>query len=140
MNGLLHEDELWTPTVLLMATRVGTMGLYFYHYQIRKNSITQRKDKTKNGLDIIAICKMLSISASRIKDSELRRLMNNHIAMVYMKGMCKGRLYRGEYRNNINRFFPLENSCFVKDKIKSIIFALNLKIYYYLDSKLGHNI
>lgn len=139
-KGLLHEDELWTPIILDKAERVGTMGLFFYHYQIHENSITQKKDKTKNGLDMLTICNILSVYASQIEDLELKRLMNNHIAMIYMKGMCRGRLYRREYKSNINRFFPLQNAYFIKDRIKSIIFAFNMKVYYYLDIRLGHNI
>lgn len=138
--GLLHEDELWTPIVLLTATTVGTMDLYFYHYLIREDSITQKKDKTKNGLDLLKISEFLSFIISKVEDLELKRLMNNHIAMIYMKSMCRGQLYRKQYKKSINRFLPLKKAYFLKDKIKAIIFAINLKLYYYLDLKLGHNI
>lgn len=66
--------------------------------------------------------------------------MNNHIAMVYFKAMCRGKLYRKKYRKSIDRFLPIKKACFFKDKAKAVLFALNLPLYYYVDSKLGNNI
>ncbi len=138
-EGLLHEDELWTPSILLKANTVGTLDLAFYHYMIRETSISQ-KTKVKNGLDLIAVCNKLINLSDEIEDKELQKLMNNHIAMVYFKAMCRGKLYRKKYRKSIDRFLPIKKACFFKDKAKAVLFALNLPLYYYVDSKLGNNI
>lgn len=138
--GLLHEDELWTPSVLLKANTIATTDLCIYHYIIRENSITQKKDKTQNGLDLIYICNELIKMSAEIDNKEIKKYMLNHIAMLYMKAMCIGKLYRKEYKKNINKKIPLKYSFFFKDKIKATVFLFNLRIYYILDCWMGHRI
>lgn len=131
--GIFHEDELWTPQVVLAAKTIYTSEYVYYHYVRRKNSITRKDDKTKNGIDLLNIAKELDSLFTRTNDSRLNKLMNNHIAMLYMKGMSEGKLFRKETKKNIDRFFPLKKTCFVKDRAKAILFAVSLKYYYILN-------
>jgi glycosyltransferase involved in cell wall biosynthesis len=133
-KGLLHEDELWTPTVILQAKRIGVVDDAFYHYVIRQNSITQKKDKTQNGLDLITICKKLYKMTDKIEDNKLKKLMKNHISMRYMKAVSLGKLYRTEYKKSIDRFIPLKNTCKMKDKLKALIFCISMRFYSYLSN------
>lgn len=127
-SGLLHEDELWTPQVILRANKVYTSDYVFYHYLRRKGSITRSGNKTKHGQDMLCICKKLDILANEIKNPELKKYMDNHIAMLYMKGMTEGRLYQTNME--IDRFYPLRKVCFKKDRAKAILFAFSLRLYY----------
>lgn len=127
-SGLLHEDELWTPQVILRANKVYTSDYVFYHYLRRNGSITRSGNKTKHGQDMLCICKKLDILANEIKNSELKKYMDNHIAMLYMKGMTEGRLYQTNME--IDRFYPLRKVCFKKDRAKAILFAFSLRLYY----------
>ena len=127
-SGLLHEDELWTPQVILRANKVYTSDYVFYHYLRRNGSITRSGNKTKHGQDMLCICKKLDILANEIKNPELKKYMDNHIAMLYMKGMTEGRLYQTNME--IDRFYPLRKVCFKKDRIKAILFAFSLRLYY----------
>ena len=127
-SGLLHEDELWTPQVILRANKVYTSDYVFYHYLRRKGSITRSGNKTKHGQDMLCICKKLDILANEIKNPELKKYMDNHIAMLYMKGMTEGRLYQTNME--IDRFYPLRKVCFKKDRVKAILFAFSLRLYY----------
>lgn len=128
--GILHEDELWTPQVVLKAKTIFTSDYAYYHYIKRENSITTKKDKSKNGIDLIEICKELDSLLKRINDQELYRLMNNHIAMVYMKAMSIGKMYEKGKKNYIDRFYPIRKTCFPIDKAKSVLFAISLRMYY----------
>ena len=140
-SGILHEDELWSPITLLTAKSVGTTDICFYHYIIREGSITQRKDNTKNGLDMLDSCNdLIEFTDKSSLDSNLKKLMYNHIAMIYIKAMCRGRLYRKPYCHKVNRTLPYRYSCFLKDKVKGIIFMGSLRMYYYCDKWLGNNI
>ena len=49
-----------------------------------------------------------------------------------MKGMTEGKLYQKQVE--IDRFYPLRKACFAKDRVKAILFALNLKIYYKINT------
>ncbi len=131
-SGILHEDELWTPQVILNADKVYTSDYVFYHYLRRKGSITRSGDKTKHGKDMLYICKKLDKVSKTIKVSRLKKYMDNHIAMLYMKGMTEGKLYQKQVE--IDRFYPLRKACFAKDRVKAILFALNLKIYYKINT------
>ena len=139
-TGILHEDELWSPTVLVNAKTVLTTDVLVYHYMIRENSITQKKDRTKNGLDILIVCKDLLELSKNIENDKIRRLMLNHIAMLYMKGCCIGNLFRKPYNKKIDRTLPLRCSYFFVDKLKSIIFAISFKTYFFLDRIVGKKI
>lgn len=127
-SGLLHEDELWTPQVILRANKVYTSDYVFYHYLRRNGSITRSGNKTKHGQDMLCICKKLDILANEIKNPELKKYMDNHIAMLYMKGMTERRLYQTNME--IDRFYPLRKVCFKKDRAKAILFAFSLRLYY----------
>lgn len=92
--GIYHEDELWTPQVVLKAHTIYTSEYAYYHYVRRKNSITRKVDKSQNGIDLINSCKELDEVLNSIEDEQLYRLMDNHIAMLYMKAMSEGKLYQ----------------------------------------------
>ena len=133
-SGILHEDELWTPQVVMNAKTIYTSDYIYYHYLRRANSITKKCNKTKNGIDMIKICKELENIFSQISDSLVKKYMDNHIAMLYMKGMSEGKLYEKKKRKYIDRFYPLKKACFMKDRIKAVIFAVNLRLYYILNN------
>lgn len=133
-NGILHEDELWTPQVILKSKTIYTSSYVYYHYLRRENSITQKHDKFKNGIDMIDNCKELERLFSNINNPKLKKFMANHIAMLYMKGMSEGKLFEKDKRKYIDRFYPLKRVCFAKDIVKAILFAINLKLYYVLNN------
>lgn len=76
---------------------------------------------------------------SNMDDDYLKRMMDNHIAMLYMKAMCRGRLYRKEYSKIIDRKFPIRYATTSIDKIKAMLFLFSPYIYYLLDRKYGDN-
>lgn len=138
--GILHEDELWSPTILFKADLVATTNICIYHYIIRSGSITQKKDRTQNGIDKLYICKQLFEMTKSQLDENVKKLMNNHISMLYMKAMCEGKLYRKPYSQKIDRTFPIKNVCFLKDIVKGILFAISLRIYYLFDCLMGQKL
>lgn len=138
-SGICHEDELWTPQVVNKAKNIYLSDLTYYHYIRRDNSITKVKDKTKNGLDLMESCYELIRIFDNMDDDYLKRMMDNHIAMLYMKAMCRGRLYRKEYSKIIDRKFPIRYATTLIDKIKAMLFLFSPYIYYLLDRKYGDN-
>lgn len=46
---MLHEDELWTPKLYLLADTVKYIDNCLYNYVQRKGSITHRANKVENG-------------------------------------------------------------------------------------------
>ncbi|WP_158552275.1 MULTISPECIES: glycosyltransferase [unclassified Amedibacterium] len=132
--GIFHEDELWTPQVVCSAYTIFTSDYAYYHYVRRCDSITRKQDKSQNGIDLINSCKELDYLSSQLTDSRLRKLMDNHIAMLYMKAMSEGKLFQREKNKYVNRFYPLKKTCFPKDKAKAMLFALSLRMYYFANN------
>lgn len=136
-TGIYHEDELWSAEVALKAKKIRTSDICYYHYVIRQGSITQKKDLTQNGLDVIFICNIMIEMLKEIENPLVNRLFANHIAMLYMKGMCRGKLYRKEYRNKFDRKIPIKYAYFLKDKLKAALFAISPCLYCKIDSRYG---
>lgn len=137
--GIYHEDELWTPQVVNKSEFIYLSNLAYYHYIRREDSITKVKDKTRNGMDLLGSCYELTDIFSEMDDQHLKRMMDNHIAMLYMKAMCRGRLYRKDYSKLIDRKFPIRYAALPIDKIKALLFLLSPYLYYVLDRKYGDN-
>lgn len=133
-KGILHEDERWSPIVLLKSQTVYTSDCDFYHYVRHENSITTKKDRTQNGLDIIDTAVYLQKIAMDIKDNELKKLFLNRIAMLYLKGTTIGNLHRKDYKQYIDRKFPIKNACTKKDIIKSLLFFISPVLYKKIES------
>lgn len=128
--GILHEDERWTPQVLFAAREIYKSKTVFYNYVKRKNSITTKTDKYQNGIDLIETCKVLDSLIENCENTQLKLWFRNRIAMLYMKAVSMGKLYKTK---RVNRILPIKYSCTVKDKMKSIIFMISLRLYCWLD-------
>lgn len=128
-KGILHEDNLWTPQIFLKAERVMYYDLDFYMHFHREGSITNRKDKTKNGIDLLNTCHELAEIYKNIQDKEARKILNDLLVSSYLRAVCIGNLTRREYINLINRKFLFGKPLKIKNKIKAGIFFLSPVLY-----------
>ena len=136
--GILHEDEQWTPRVLMEAKTVYLSSFCFYHYFKRQGSITTRKDRTKNGLDLISTCTELEkVAIRKITDKLLLKLYFNQLAKLYMKAASIGELWRAEYRGCVDRLFPIKHAIFPFDIVKSLLFLFSIRAYCKLNTFTG---
>lgn len=127
-EGLLHEDELWTPILLLHAKSIIDLKFRFYYY--RKDnltSITRNPDKAcKRAFDRIKISHELAKIADNRK-IEMNGAFGDNLAAHYMYAVFIGKLYK--MRDfNINRTFPLRYSRTVKYKLKALLFCISPKV------------
>ena len=133
-SGILHEDELWTPQVLLHANGVYVSEYAYYHYVKRDNSITTKKDKTKNSIDIINTCYELETIFDEVEDKKLKILLNNHLSMLYMKAMTIGKMYEKNKKKYIDKFFPIKKAYLFQERMKALLFLFDLRIYCFLNN------
>ena len=127
--GILNEDELWTPQVLLCARSIYYSNQLWYHYVRREGSITSRHSDTKRGIDVINAAEQLYKTVSDIDDQDLRRLFKNHLANLYLEGVAIGQLYRKPISRCLDRFFPLKNAFYMKETIKAMVYMLSPYMY-----------
>ncbi|OAB36046.1 glycosyltransferase [Paenibacillus glacialis] len=128
--GLLHEDEQFMPRVFLKAKSVVSTNILFYNYIIREDSITQKKDLSKNGVHIIQTCYELAKIYDELKDDELRRLLDDHLVEIYLCGFKMGRLCRKKYNKLIDKRFLLSRVYSKQNKIEVRLLVINKRIYY----------
>ncbi|WP_433959451.1 glycosyltransferase [Cytobacillus horneckiae] len=126
-EGILHEDEDWTPRVFLIAEKVKYIDLLFYYYIIRHNSITTKVDKSQNGIDLINTCNALEKHYSNIEDKELKILLNDYLVTVYLQAIHYGDLYRR--KNLYSTKFLFGKAKTKKNKIKVLLFLINNNLY-----------
>ncbi|MDD4320920.1 MAG: hypothetical protein PHH31_05145, partial [Acidaminococcaceae bacterium] len=131
--GILHEDEQFTPRVLLKAKTVISTNIVFYNYVIRDGSITMRKDLSKNGVDIIKTCYELSEVYEKVADRELRKLLNNHLVETYLYGFYIGQLYTREYHNVIKKDFLFKRATTARNRCKVFLFSVSPRLYYWVN-------
>lgn len=138
--GILHEDEHWTPRLLMNSSTIFLSSYHFYHYVKREGSITTKKDRTQNGLDLINTCiELKKYSLIHLKDSYLQKLYNNQLAKLYMKAVCIGELDYKTYRHVVDRFFPIKNAYKIYDIAKALLFMTSISLYKRIDKLFGDN-
>jgi len=132
-KGIYHEDEEWTPQVFLKANKVKYVKTAFYYYFIREDSITRKKDKSKNGVDLINTCYKLEKIFDNIEDKELKLLLNDNLVILFLHAIHLGNLYSKE---NIlyQKKFLIGKSKSIKNMLKVFLFILNKKIYKYANN------
>ncbi|MBE6638183.1 MAG: glycosyltransferase [Ruminococcaceae bacterium] len=130
--GITHEDEDFTPRAFLKAKSVLETGLLFYHYIIRDNSITTRKDLSKNGQDLYDTCVRLANIYRQLEDAELKQLLLDSLVMKYLSLSQTGRLYQcgKEY---IHKKFVIKNAYLLKTRLKALLYCISPKLYWHIN-------
>lgn len=129
-KGLYHEDEKWTPEVMLKANRVAYMNYPFYYYMIRKNSITQTGDRKKHIKDVIETCEKLSKEFNTIiKDEKNKKILIDYLVKLYINTSLFGNYNKQFYSSIISKKFALNNSYKFLTKVEATIFYINPKMY-----------
>lgn len=132
IKGLLHEDEAWTPRVILAAKSIYYIPSVLYYYRKREGSITtdirNNKKHIKHLLSIYS--ELIIFYKNNIRDKQLYALI--------MDNLCKRILYNFAYwdMRNCNRHFLLSrkflfmNSCTGKSRIKVMIYSFSKNFYF----------
>lgn len=130
-KGIYHEDEEWTPRVFLLNPTVSFIDKTIYNYVIRENSITQKKDKTKNGLDLLETCADLYNIYSKVEDDEFRRILYDRLATMYFMGITNAKFYKRVNRSKLNFEFLDQTCSSRKNKFKRLLLKVSPSLYPY---------
>lgn len=82
MEGVLHEDEEFTPRVLIRANKVSIYDKEFYMYRQREGSIMNSGKNKKHGIDILKICGSLNSQIDIIKNNNLKSEFANYLSRL----------------------------------------------------------
>lgn len=132
--GILHEDEEFTPRALLRAETIVVTGVKFYHYIIREDSITTKKDKRKNLADFYSTCCELEQIYRTIKDIELQDYLLDSLARKYMSLYYSSQAFKYG-KSYSHRDFILRNARTVRTRCKAGLYCLSPIIYCWIDQR-----
>lgn len=137
-KGILHEDEEFSPRALLAANTIICSGVFFYHYVIREDSITTKKDKRKNAQHLYTTCCELEIIYNKLKNEELKLYLLDSLTEKYLNMFQVGRLYKYG-REYYHTEFILRNAKLGYTKKKAFLYSISPRLYFvvnYLSKKL----
>lgn len=130
-KGIYHEDEQWTPRVILKAKRVNYMHFPFYRYMMNDSSITHMSDKTKHGRDLIQTA--LELSGEEVP-KKYKSVWNDLVVGLYYYGVRVGKLYKKEHKDLISKSFALKHGMTKKNWIRSLLFVVNYRLFIKIDN------
>lgn len=126
-EGLIHEDELWTPYVILNARRIFLMDEFFYFHYIRSGSIMHSGNNEKSAINTIEVCERLKELYDSYPQEEILYL-RDRLAMLYLRAIPYLPL-RGKAIRRFGRVFPLKYAWSVKNRVKAFAFFLSPEAY-----------
>lgn len=133
-EGILHEDEEFTPRLLLKAHHVICSNVHFYHYVIRDDSITTKSNKKKNAEDLYNTCIELQTLYKTIQDRELRNYLLNSLVDKYLSLFNAGRIYQYG-RKHYHKQFMLANAKFPRTLCKVALYYISPKLYCWVNKR-----
>lgn len=130
-EGLLHEDEYWTPFVLAKSKEIRHIDNSFYYYVEREDSITNKKNKSRNIQAIVNICSLINSELStNIYSIDLKKLLKDYTSRLYMNSITlEEKQIENERFSLRNRIFAFKNARRIRTYSQSMIFLIAPKIY-----------
>ena len=132
-EGIIHEDELWTPSVLLKAKKVFVSDIYFYYHYHRENSINLSKDWDKHGENYYIVVKELAELFKPLKKGYARRL-REQMVILYLQAFC---FMNNRTHMDFKPKFLFSNSYSFKTVLKVLLFTLSSDLYVKLYNRMS---
>ena len=129
-KGIFHEDEHLVPTIMLKAKKIKFINYHFYYYINNPNSITKKKDKTKNIIDIYEICDELYKKYQSIKDDKVKKLLIDRL--VYIRLLAFGMQNKYDKKFCFEKKLIWNKAYKRKNKLKAFIYCTSPYGYYLL--------
>ena len=133
-DKLIHEDELWTPTVLFSANSVYVSDLYFYYHFHRKESINNATKNNVSGENLYVVYTELKKLISG-KSKEYAKVIREQMVILYLQSIC---LVDDYTRFVVSGKELRENSYSGRTKIKAWLFSLSPKMYVKIHNMYRH--
>lgn len=135
--GIYHEDEEFTPRVMIRANKVGIYNRVFYFYRQRQGSIVNSKLNVKMGDDVLEACVDLEPLLKTISNDNVRKLYLNYLAALMIEQIYK---YKMTNLPKMYKTLILRNSCEKGSKLRSILISVNTQLYLKLEAAFRKNI
>ena len=132
-KGILHEDELWTPQVLMKANYIYYSCLNVYYHVMREGSIMNSNNLERSGLSDIILTKKLFKIFDNSGRSDLI-YFRDHAADTFMQSIWKVPDFLKT--EDICRSLPIRNAYYKKTRLKALLYLLSPCLYLKLHNLL----
>lgn len=133
-KGIIYEDELWIPQLLMKAKRIYYSGLNIYFHCMREESVMHSTDLEKCGYSALVV----STELYKIYDESNRKdlfFLRDRCTNIFLQAIWKKSDFLRK-KENINRSVPIKNSLYLKTKMKSILYFISPKLYVFIHNNL----
>lgn len=123
-QGLLHEDELWTPQVICGSSKVLYLPEKVYCYRIREGSITDSSTNTQDKHIDSYVCvmeKIYSFFQNNIEDPDQRKILLSNWADKYLWEI---KSFKARTKKCIPRKWIFKSSRGIKHKLMSLVLLI----------------
>ena len=120
-TGVMHEDELWVPQVVLSAQKIRCIPVTVYRYRIREGSLTNPafEDRSLSAASMVKIYpELFRALESILKDDPFLEKVEAVFAQRYLYMIYKYRIWRYGYGKDIDKKMLWRTSRRFKDKLK----------------------
>lgn len=136
MEGVVHEDQEFTPRAYFLSRRIAFEDVAVYNYYQREESITNRKDPKKTQ-NLLAICQRLwdfAMEHTQI-ESAIRYTFVNRVSYLFsqaLSNLCRCGLneFPGEYKTL--PYYPLSINRYMSKKERYKYHLINQSVPLYL--------
>lgn len=125
-EGILHEDELFTPQVFLYANRIAIYPNEFYAYRQRKGSIMFSNNRDKRILDMFYILNKLISIYEQLDDKKIFDLLMKRVYWHILNIVNTTDIKKVPY--NLRKIM-LKNSKGIKSILLNTLLFLDINIY-----------
>lgn len=129
-KGLLHEDEEFTPRAFLKAKKVKCINFDFYHYVIRENSLSTKKDLSKNAKHLYSTLYKHEKMYDAVQNDNLKVLLKNSLVDKYLNMFQLLKNTKSGTDIEFDVDFLKRNAFSKKNKVKVGLFSINKTLYY----------
>ena len=132
-KGLLHEDELWTPKVLLSAQDVRYCPVPLYQYRVRQNSIMtgEGRDRSRNldAMTYIFGC-LQAYYDWKIPERQVRERLQADLTKRYLHRIsCYNGFGYPAVRRKIPKWLIVRTARGGKDRFRALMLLISGRLY-----------
>ena len=132
-EGIICEDELFTPQALLAARRVRHVPHCLYRHVMREGSVMRSTDRRTRGESLLTVAYALEGMLPRVPES-CRRAWKRNMLGKYFCGYTIARMYRPQFRGRRSSAFAFRHACCAKDRLRACVCALNGRLFCALNA------
>ena len=127
-EGILNEDDLWTPMLLLNANKIYFLDFVFYNHFMRDDSIMHSTNYNEKGKSYLEVCQELSLLYEN-KDEII--ILRDVLACIFLQAFCMVDNHM-DCVNIYGKKIVVSNAYYMKTRLKALLFYISPRLYLFI--------